>query len=198
MANFDRLAELGKPIFLRHDQKELVRKYRLEADSAAIYVRYCGSRYAIDRMTADVTGPDGEAAGPAVTLAIFDMLCHSERAFVPAGEWRTTNMLPGCGQSNPDDAVLNQRLTGRFEARAEALREACRRLGGRPFPIGDVAWELPVFDWLPVVFQFWIGDEEFPSSVRFLWDRDTLQFLHYETLYYIMGHVLTALDRMIG
>jgi len=106
-------------------------------------------------------------------------------------------MLPGCGQSNPDDVVLNKRLTGRFACRTEALNEACRKLGGRPFPIGDVAWELPVFDWFLVVFQLWIGDEEFPSAVRFLWDRDTLQFLHYETLYYIMGHVLTTLDQMI-
>ena len=197
MANFDKLAELGKPIFLRYDQAALLRKYRLEADAGAIYVRYCGTRYAIDRQTADVTASDGTAAGPAVTLAIFDMLCHSERAFAPAGEWRTTNMLPGCGQSNPDDVVLNKRLTGRFACRTEALNEACRKLGGRPFPIGDVAWELPVFDWFLVVFQLWIGDEEFPSAVRFLWDRDTLQFLHYETLYYIMGHVLTTLDQMI-
>ena len=44
MANFDKLAELGKPIFLQHDQEALLRKYRLEADSRAIYVRYCGAR----------------------------------------------------------------------------------------------------------------------------------------------------------
>ena len=197
MANFDKLAELGKPIFLQHDQEALLRKYRLEADSRAIYVRYCGARYAIDRMTADVTDPEGKMAGPAVTLAIFDMLCHSERAFSPAGEWRTTNMLPGGGQTSPDDSVLNKRLIGRFESREAALNEACRKLGGKPFPVGDVAFELPLFDWFPVVFQLWLGDEEFPSAVRFLWDRDTLQFLHYETLYYIMGHVLTVLDRMI-
>jgi len=83
MANFDKLAELGKPIFLQHDQEALLRKYRLEADSRAIYVRYCGARYAIDRVTADVTDPDGKPAGPAVTLAIFDMLCHSERLLRP-------------------------------------------------------------------------------------------------------------------
>ncbi|MBQ6799158.1 MAG: DUF3786 domain-containing protein [Oscillospiraceae bacterium] len=197
MANFDRLAELGKPIFLRHDQTALLRKYRLEADAGAIYVRYCGERYAIDRLTANVTASDGTAAGPAVTLTVFDMLCHTEQAFAPVGEWRTTNMLPGCGQSNPDDTLLNRRLTARFEENTEAIREACRRLGGKPFPVGDVAWELPVFDWFSVVFQFWLGDEEFPSAVRFLWDKSTLQYLHYETLYYIMGHILQTLDSMI-
>lgn len=197
MANFDRLAELGKPIFLQYDQTALLQKYRLEADAGFLYVRFCGSRYAIDRLTADVTGPDGSPAGPAVTLSIFDMLCHAEQPFLPAGEWRTTNMLPGGGQSSPDDTVLNRRLITRFEDRADALNEACRRLGGVPFPVGDVAWELPLFDWFPAVFQFWRGDEEFPSAVRFLWDRNTLQTLHYETLYYIMGHVLQTLDRMI-
>jgi len=197
MANFDILAEKGKPIFLRHDQRAMIRRLGLEADAGRIYVNFCGDRYAICRETADVTGPGGEPAGPAVTLSIFDMLCHTAAPCLLAHEWRTTNTLPGCGQSNPDDAVLNRRLTGRFGGNPEGVDRACAAMGGVRFPVGDIAWELPVFDRLPAVFQFWQGDDEFPSSVRFLWDRNTLQFLHYETTYYIMGHILQKIDRLL-
>ena len=197
MSNFDRLAELGKPIFLRHDQKRLAARLGLETDAGHLYVRFCGMRYAISRETGDVWRQDGSPAGPAETLSLFDMLCHTEAPCVLAHVWRTTNMLPGCGQSNPDDVVLNRRLITRFEANPAALNAACKALGGVPFPVGDVAWELPVFEWLPVVFQLWLGDDEFPSSVRFLWDQHTLRYLHYETLYYMMGHILHSLNERI-
>lgn len=198
MANFDRLAELGKGLFLQHDQKAIIEKYHLDADSTRIRLNYCGEPYEIDRETGDVIAADGAMAGPAETLAIFDMLCHSQKPVSLYREWKTTNTLPGGGQTSPDDVILTKRITAAFENQQEALREACRSMGGMPFPVGDVAWEIPVFDWFPAVFQFWMGDEEFPSSARFLWDRNTLQFLHYETLYYIMGTVLDRLQNKMN
>lgn len=197
MANFDKLAESGKPIFLRHDQMAIIRRFGLDFDAGFLYLNFCGQRYSVDRLTGDVFGPDGQPAGPAVTLAVFDMLCHQETSCKLAGEWKTTNTLPGSGQSSPSDVELNSPRIRRFEANLPALRQACVALGGRPFPVGDVAFELPVFDWFPTVMQFWVGDEEFPSSVRFLWDRDALRYLHFETLYYIMGHLLHQLDQRI-
>ena len=197
MANFDRLAEQGKPIFLRHDQDAILRRLGLQTGDDKILLRYCGGDYTVDRANGDVTGPGGLPAGPAETLTIFDMLCHTDLPVVLSGEWRTTNTLPGCGQSSPDDVELNSPRIRRFEANLPALRRACEALGGRPFPIGDAAYVLPVFDWFPAVFQFWCGDEEFPSTVRFLWDRNALRYLHYETLYYIMGHVLNCLDSLL-
>lgn len=58
---------------------------------------------------------------------------------------------------------------------------------------GDVSFLLPVFDFFPVWFQFWDADEEEPASLRFLWDQQTLRYLHYETLWYIMMHILDQL-----
>ena len=194
MANFDKLAEQGKPFFLRCDQRTILRRFPgLEADAGHLYPRFCGERFAVDRETGDVTGPDGQKAGPAETLAIFDWLCHQDAPVRLAGEWRTTNNLPGCGQSNPDDAKLNGVWGARFSGKLPELRRACAALGGAPFPVGDAAAELPVFDGFRAVFQFWEGDDEFPASIRFLWDASALQYLHYETLYYIMGCLLERL-----
>ena len=197
MANFDRLAELGKALFLQHDQKAILQRLHLESDPERIYVPFCGERFSVNRETGDVLDSYGTPAGPAETLTIFDMLCFTQREVRLSGEWRTTGMLPGSGQSSPDDVLLNSRLTRQFEEHMAALEDACRSIGGMPFPVGDVAWEIPVFPWFPAVFQFWLGDDEFPSSARLLWDRDALQYFHFETLFYIMGHVFRKLDAMI-
>ncbi|MEA4964233.1 MAG: DUF3786 domain-containing protein [Oscillospiraceae bacterium] len=197
MANFDVLARQGKAIFLGYSQAEMIRGFGLRADGTYLYLNFCGEGYRVDRETGEVLGPDGMPAGPAETLTVYDMLCGGGLDWGLAGSWCTTNMLPGCGQSSPDDVALNRPSISKFEEHPERLRQACATLGGRPFPVGDVAWEFPVFDWFPAVFQFWQGDEEFPSSVRFLWDRNALRYLRYETLYYVMGCVLKRLIRQM-
>ena len=195
MANFDMLAARGAAIFLRYDQAEMIRRFGLQADEEKIYVNFIGERLQLDRAGGAVTGADGRAAGPAATLTVYDMLCRDTPPCGLAGSWRTTNMLPGAGQSNPDDTKLHRGWAQRLERNPEALRRAGAKLGGEPFPIGDAAFVLPVFDWFPVVFQLWCGDEEFPPSMRFLWDANALRYLRYETLYYVMGEVLERLAR---
>ena len=64
MANFDRLAEQGKPIFLRHNQEAILRRLGLHVLDGKIPLRYCGEDYAVDCVSGDVTGPGGLPAGP--------------------------------------------------------------------------------------------------------------------------------------
>lgn len=65
--------------------------------------------------------------------------------------------------------------------RIQALRQACQALGGVEAGKGDVAYCLPVFDCLPVRLAFWEADEDFPPSLQFQWDRNTTDFIHFET-----------------
>lgn len=197
MTNFEQLAALGKPIFLRYDQKTMIRQYGLTANATEILVYYCGEHFRIVRETGDVLCKDGTPAGPDVMLTVFDMLCKDTEPTGLAGNWRPVRSLPGAGQTNPDDAVFSDRYTKLFEQHQDALRAVCETLGGKPFPVGDVAYEIPVFRWLPLVFQFWEGDDEFPSAIRFLWDENTLQYLHFETTFYLMIHLLERMAAMI-
>ena len=41
-------------------------------------------------------------------------------------------------------------------------------------------------------------DYEFPASLQLLWDTNTLDFVHYETTYYIAGHLLSRLRELMG
>ena len=67
------------------------------------------------------------------------------------------------------------------------------RLGGirQSVPASaDACYEIPLFSFFPVLFQFWDGYEEFPPKITILWDKNSLQFMHFETLYYAMNHLL--------
>ena len=56
---------------------------------------------------------------------------------------------------------------------------------------------IDVFPFFPVMFQFWEGDEEFSPQVRVLWDRNTMQYLHFETTYYLQGDLMERLQIII-
>jgi hypothetical protein len=85
----------------------------------------------------------------------------------------------------------------RYDHRLPELKAACEALGGRPVLRGDVSYEIPLFPFLSVVFQFWESDEEFPTSLQFLWDEQILDYMHYETTFYVASHILDRL-REIG
>ena len=80
-----------------------------------------------------------------------------------------------------------------FDKETQKLDEACRKLGGVPAGKGDVAYRIQVFPFLPVIFQFWNSDEDFDAEIQFLWDENTLQYMHFETLWYVMSHIVRRL-----
>ena len=42
--------------------------------------------------------------------------------------------------------------------------------------------------------KFYHSDEDFPPSVTLLWDENMLQFVYYETVFYIAGVLLRRLQ----
>ena len=124
MANFDRLADQGRAIFLRYDQKEMLRRFPMESDANRIYVNFCGERLLLDRQTGALQHEDGCPAGPAAMLSVYDMLCRTDDPPGLSGAWRATNQLPGVAQSNPDGDTLQRPYVGCFERDPERLRRA--------------------------------------------------------------------------
>ena len=64
--------------------------------------------------------------------------------------------------------------------------------GKRP---GDVAYKIPVWENLCVIFRFWNSDEEFPAQLQFLCDRNMLDFMHYETVWFLVSHIIQLLKQ---
>ena len=52
---------------------------------------------------------------------------------------------------------------------------------------GDVGYGIVLFDGLKIGIQLWLGDEEFPSALKYMWDENALMYIRYETMYYAVG-----------
>ena len=191
MSNYDQMLALGQRLFLNWDQQEMLRRYHLESDEGYLYLRYLGQRHRIDRNTAVVENLDArKTADCAASLSIFDYLCRDNVLPGMSGRWRAVNALKHAGQSSPNAAELHKRHAIRMQDHIPALKQALQELALAPFPQGDAACTFEVFPGFYAVFQFWEGDEEFPPSVRFLWDDNALSYLRFETLFYVMGGFL--------
>ena len=191
MSNYDQMLAMGQRLFLDWDQQEMIRRYHLEADENNLYLRYLGQRHRIDRSTSAVEKLDAQRpAGFNASLSIFDYLCRDNVLPGMCGRWRAVNALKHTGQSNPSASSFHQRHADRMQEHIPALKEVLKSLQLAPFPQGDAACVFEVFPGFYAVFQFWEGDEEFPPSVRFLWDDNALSYLRFETLFYVMGGFL--------
>ena len=74
------------------------------------------------------------------------------------------------------------------------LSAACEKLNGIRTGKGDVAYLIPMFDFLNCQIQFWNSDEEFDASLQIFLDKHMQQYMHYETMYFAVGHLLKRLS----
>ena len=147
---------------------------------------------------------------PSPVLTIYDMLCRFQD-FAPdathqgsqpgaypsclSGQYCSVSTLTPTGES-PSPDVFSQEYADEFCGHADRLARACENIGGKPQPAiarADLTFTIPLFNWLDLMFQFWDGDDEFDAKIMFMWDRNVLGFLHFETLYYVMIYVMARL-----
>ena len=190
MTNFEKMCAEGKPIFLSYDQTEMIRRVSLRSDEDWLYPVYLGEELRLNRRSGDLFYADGREAEGSVLLSVFDFLCRKSDPRPLTGRMFPSGSLPGYGTSRPDDIGLHAKHALALSGRLEPLRTLLRSMGGEDFPVGDAAARFELFPGFPLIFQFWEGDEEFPPSVRFLWDERTSDYLRFETLFYIMGDFL--------
>ncbi len=196
--NYDRMQEQARQLFQTYDREKLRARLSLPEDPAGIPIRFLGEAYLVRASDGEVVDGAGEKAPFYAAMSIYDVLCRSERTPVLAGTFVPTMELHGIMGSNSVHEDLNRRDAVFFSGRMEALAAACRALGGTPGSRGDVSFRIPVFDFFPTELRFWEADEEFPAQLQFFWDRNALDFAHYETIWYMAGALTEKLRRGVG
>lgn len=190
-SNYDMMAEQVRELFLQYDQQIMIDKFNLRYDAEYLYPVFLGTEYRLNRRNGKVTylTESGEQlAGYNEVMSIFDMLCYSgNRTVSLSGSWESMGNLSGMkGGTHKEGGVLSG-TADFFSGKTKQLAAACAALGGKPGEKGDVSFIIPVFDFFPVYFQFWEADEEFPAQISFFMDRNALQFVHYETLWFMLS-----------
>lgn len=199
--NYAIQAQQAKARFLTYDQTVLVRKLKLTADETYLYIPMLAQTYRIHRRTGDMermtAGVWTGANSHGEVMTLLDLLCDSREDRFVSGTWKNMSAFGLMFHQN----LLEGRRdpwADRFEADPEGFRRACEALDGTPFPTGDVAYAIELFDGLPVVIQLWFGDGEFPASLRFLWDANSLRYIKYETMYFAKALLLKRLEEASG
>lgn len=114
----------------------------------------------------------------------------------PAGEWVTPQSLPsGYFFFRGPHAVPTAELERTLGHDHEAFLAAGSRLGGKEVEVGDACVQLQALPRIAVRLVLWLGDEEFPSRVTFLFDRLADRHLPLDALYCVGRHVTSSLLR---
>lgn len=202
ISNYDITRNKMEQAFVRYDQQAMIDKFHLRHTPEHLFITFVGENYRIDRLTGKVErcAADGTAcahAGFNESMTIFDVLCCSKPDCRLSGEYATVTNLPGIANISAPGAGTYAGAARLFANRCGALRQACRRLNGVEQRTGDVSYLIPLFDFMPVVLQFWDADDEFDAVLKIMWDKNTLDFMHFETTFYASNHLLKRLEESV-
>ncbi len=190
-------AQQAKARFLTYDQEKLIAKLKLKFDEAYLYVPLLAETYRISRKTGDMEREKNGAWVDANTfgevMVMLDLVCDSRDDRWLSGRWKNLNAFGLMFHQNLLENAKDPWAEA-FQENAESFHRACRAMGGRPLPNGDVAYAIELFDGLCIAVQLWFGDEEFPPNLRFLWDENALMYIKYETMHFAKGLVLKRLE----
>ena len=200
--NYDLQVDIARRIFMEYDQDLLIRKFSLEADEDWIRLTYLNTPRRISRANGRIDEAlDGvwtECRDFGTVMTIYDLLCHHKGDTAPVlrREWCTVGTFIVTGVSNT--GTFTGKYAAAFDGRLEELKAACIHLGGtlqKRMAGADVTCVIPVTPFFPVLLQFWEGDDEFPPKLMLLWDRNSMEFLHFETTFYLQGDIAQRLLR---
>ena len=177
----------------------MIRKFQLQHDSDYMYIDFIGHRYQIHRTSGKVMWSDdnfihSQEANYNEVMTIYDVLCYSRENCHLSGEFVNMKNLSSIqAGSGTLGGGLFQKTEEGFDHNDKLLSRACEKLNGVKYGKGDVAYQIHLFDFLPVVFQFWNSDDEFPASLNLLADKNMLEYMHFETVWFAVGHLMQRL-----
>lgn len=99
----------------------------------------------------------------------------------------------------PDGRTYNAAFQGysgdeivkRFGLDLEGFKSACSKAGGEPVDAGSASFVFQALPKVPIMVTYWLGDEDFPSSCRILFDGSASHYLPIDACA-ILGSTLTG------
>lgn len=187
--NYAIAAAQARERFAGYDHEALARKLDIRLDGEYLYPVMLSRPYRIHRRTGDISRLDSgkwvEANGFDESLTLLDLVCDSREGRSISGRWK--NMSSFGHQFHQTLLERADPWAQQLQEHPAALEAACRALHGEKYPIGDIAYAIPLFEDLAILLKLTYGDDEFPASVHWFWDENALQYLKYETMYYALG-----------
>ena len=202
ISNYEIMRNQMRREFVKYDQDRMISKFSLRNDESYIYIVFLFREYRIDRITGVVEwSEDGFSTSIEAdyneSMTIYDVLCYSKDDCCLSGNYCPVNMLKGTVKSSNVGSNMFQKSADGFNGKLKELETVCGIWGEKLDLNGDVAAKLYPFSFLPVIIQYWEADDEFPANLKFMFDENILDYMHFETIFFMMGHIVKRIqDRM--
>ncbi len=186
MSNYDHMQNDARKRFLTYDLGKLLKKPGVGETEDALTARFLGDRVTVSKEDGQILVA-GAAAGFGEALSVYDWLCDRREDAAAAQRYCPVSSLSGVYVSGSGLSMASPDLANRIQKDPACFAALCQKMGGEEINMGDLAYKLPVFPDVAMILKFYFADEEFPPQLTFLWDEHMLQFVRYETVYYIAG-----------
>ncbi len=186
MNNYDKMLEAARLRFLEYDIAILAKRAGVTDEGESLITCFLGQRAQIRKADGQIF-LDGRPANFCEGLTVYDWLCDRKDYARASFEFCPVSSLPGVLVSGGTLVMNFDALAAKIDKAPEKYTQICKSLGGTEVRAGDMGFQVMAFPDLPMQLKFYYSDEEFPASLSLLWDRNILNFIRYETVYYLAG-----------
>lgn len=202
LSNYEIMRNQMRSEFIKYDQTKMIQKYSLKNDPEYLYLDFVLRHYRINRKNGMAEWSEDcfmncMEADYNESMTIYDVLCYAKNTSGLSGKYCSLNMLKGTVKSSAPGSNMFQTAADFFNGKVKELGEVCELLGEKADIKGDVAAKLYPFSFLPVIIQYWEADDEFPANLKFMFDENILEYMHYETIFFMTGHLISRIQDMI-
>ena len=190
-SNYEIMKHQMRDIFAQRNLALAAEKWHLEIKGKNIYVRFIGRDYTINIENGLILrADDGIEADYNESMTLYDIL--SREPAVAFEKYVSIDSFSGLKSISGQTSIFDSAKFA-FDHQEMKLAYACEKLGGRPFGKADVGYKLPVFQQLKVILQFWNSDDEFGPELKFMGDQNMMSFMKYETMMFMLNHLVNRL-----
>ena len=108
------------------------------------------------------------------------------------GKWVSFADLPdGRTYNAAFQGYTGDEVVKAFGLDLDGFKSACSRAGGKPVEVGSASFVFQALPRVPLMLTYWLGDEDFPSSCRILFDESVSHYLPIDACA-ILGSTLTG------
>jgi hypothetical protein len=123
--------------------------------------------------------------------AVLAYYFHTSNGAPLTGQWLSFADLPdGRMYNRAFQGYSGDELVKTFQLDVGGFRSACEKSGGIAAPAGDAAFVFYALPRVPLLVNYWCGDEDFPSNCKILFDSSVSHYLPTDVCA-ILGSMLT-------
>ena len=123
--------------------------------------------------------------------AVLAYYFHTSDGTSLTGQWVSFADLPdGRMYNSAFQGYSGDEMVKVFGLDMDAFKSACEKSGGVATPSGDAGYIFYALPCLPMLVNYWCGDEDFPSSCKILFDSSASHYLPTDVCA-ILGSMLT-------